>query len=417
MPQSAVPSTGDLLVRTAADSGRGSLRQAILDANARPGPNAIRFDAARGPFAKPQTITLRSDLPELTGELTIDGYMKDRLWESSGVTLSAGGTRRVLSVAPGARVRLASLTISGGRAPQGAGILNHGTLVISGVTFTNNRADQEGGALANVGGTLTVVNSTFADNRAGDAGGGIANLGGSATITNATLSANAAPRGGGLFTDGPLLLRNTILANSTGPDCSAAGGMESGTTHNLIEANDGCGDPITTADPKLERLGLYNGPTPTLPLGGGNPAIHFGDNGSAVDEHGERLAWDQRGNGDPRLVAGITDIGAFEVQAFPNLMVNLLDDEDRRGCSGAGASDCSLRGAITLANAAGKPSVIDLDPRLFAMPRTLQFAAPLPPVTADVTLDARGTGSVPIEPGALRTDGAGRLTVVEASRR
>jgi hypothetical protein len=42
------------------DSGAGSLRQAILDANAMAGADTINFDA--GVFATPQTITLTGEL-------------------------------------------------------------------------------------------------------------------------------------------------------------------------------------------------------------------------------------------------------------------------------------------------------------------------------------------------------------------
>ncbi len=41
----------------------------------------------------------------------------------------------------------------------------------------------------------------------------------SPTLTNCTFSDNAAPDGGGLYSDGELLLRNTILANNTGGNC------------------------------------------------------------------------------------------------------------------------------------------------------------------------------------------------------
>jgi hypothetical protein len=182
----------------------------------------------------------------------------------------------VLSVAPGAKVTLASLTIIGGGATQGAGLVNRGHLVVKGVTFVSNVAEVDGGGLANLGGTVGVINSTFAENRAGHAGGGLANVGGTLTVTNCTFSGNTASRGGGLFNDGTLLLRNTVLANSVGQDCVSVGTLDPAGTHNLIEANVGCGEPVTSDDPKLERLGLYNGPTPTLPLGGGSPAINPG---------------------------------------------------------------------------------------------------------------------------------------------
>ena len=387
----------DLTVTTSADSGSGSLRQAILDANALEGPHTVRFDSKTGPFATPQTITLASELPELVGEVTIDGYIEGRLWQPSGVTLSGADAHRVFSVAPGARVTLSYLTITAGRAPQGAGMANRGVLAVMGVTFVGNRAEDLGGGLANLGGTLTVINSTFADNRAGRAGGGLADAAGNVTVTNSTFSGNMAPQGGGLFSSGTLLVRNTILANSgDGADCVATGALDPASTHNLIEANEGCGTPISTADPRLEALGGYNGPTPTMPLGGGSPAINLGDNASAVDEHGKPLAWDQRGNGDPRFVAGFTDLGAFEVQAFPVLRVNSAEDPGLRACTGA-RGDCSLRGAIELANATQKPDVITFDPRIFAESRTIVLTRPLPELTTDMTIDAAKTAGVTLK--------------------
>ncbi|MGH7140512.1 MAG: choice-of-anchor U domain-containing protein, partial [Pirellulales bacterium] len=56
-------------VTTTADSGPGSLRQAILNANANPGSD-ITFDL---PGSGPQTIQLLSPLPAVTANVTIDG--------------------------------------------------------------------------------------------------------------------------------------------------------------------------------------------------------------------------------------------------------------------------------------------------------------------------------------------------------
>ena len=59
-------------VTNTSDSGAGSLRQAILDANANPGDDTIAFDI---PGAGVQTIALSSSLPlaSATGGLTVDG--------------------------------------------------------------------------------------------------------------------------------------------------------------------------------------------------------------------------------------------------------------------------------------------------------------------------------------------------------
>jgi len=58
-------------VTTTADSGAGSLRQAILDANANSGADSIAFDI---PGSGIHTITPLTALPPITQSLTIDGY-------------------------------------------------------------------------------------------------------------------------------------------------------------------------------------------------------------------------------------------------------------------------------------------------------------------------------------------------------
>jgi predicted outer membrane repeat protein len=308
---------------------------------------------------------------------------------------------------------LKHLTIAAGYAKSGGGVVSRGDLVVKGVTFKGNVAAQNGGGIGHSGGTLAVINSTFVGNRAGKAGGGLASEA-PLTVTNCTFSGNSAPVGGGIYSEGPMLLRNTIVANSKGgsADCAALGPVGAKSVHNLIEANDGCGEPISRADPRLGKLGGYNGPTQTLPLGGGSPAVNLGDNASALDEHGQPLRWDQRGNGDPRFAAGITDIGAFERQGATLLEVDMVEDTELRACTRT-PGDCSLRGAITLANATGKAQVIRFDPKLFSVPRTVRLTRPLPDVAIDLTIDATDTPGVTVSgrPIGLQTAPNAKLTL------
>jgi hypothetical protein len=78
-------------VTTTSDSGAGSLRQAILNANATPGADTINFNI---PSSGVRTIFPRSPLPEITEAVTIDGYTQPG---TSANTLSAG-TSAVLKV-------------------------------------------------------------------------------------------------------------------------------------------------------------------------------------------------------------------------------------------------------------------------------------------------------------------------------
>ncbi len=134
------------MVTTTADSGPGSLRQAILDANASPGPDSIAFNlSGTGPF----TITPASPLPTITDPVVIDGstqagYAGMPLVEingsnlaanSDGIHITAGGsTVRALAInrCPRDAIRIESLgtnVIEGnflGTDPSGAAALPNG---------------------------------------------------------------------------------------------------------------------------------------------------------------------------------------------------------------------------------------------------------------------------------------------------
>src|SRR5262249_51643875 len=86
--------------------------------------------------------------------------------------------------------------------------------------------------------------------------------------------------------------------------------------HNLIgngsrgsgyAATDLVGTAASPIEPKLGPLQDNGGPTWTMALLPGSPAIDAGDNSDAPD-------YDQRSPGFFRIVGGTIDIGAFEVQ-------------------------------------------------------------------------------------------------------
>src|SRR3954471_10438190 len=61
----------DFSVLTSSDSGPGSLREAIVAANATPGADRVIFNI---PGSGVQTISVLSALPQITESLEIDGY-------------------------------------------------------------------------------------------------------------------------------------------------------------------------------------------------------------------------------------------------------------------------------------------------------------------------------------------------------
>src|SRR5262249_18212577 len=120
-------------------------------------------------------------------------------------------------------------------------------------------------------------------------------------------------------------IHNTIVAGNqalTGPDLYGALGSSG---YNLFgNSTGGSGyDPtdLLDVDPLLGPLQDNGGPTLTMALLPGSPAIDSGDNTDAPE-------WDQRGPGYSRIVNGTIDRGAFEVQATqisPPLGMPFLD--------------------------------------------------------------------------------------------
>ncbi len=89
------------------------------------------------------------------------------------------------------------------------------TLDLVGVTFKNNMATEDGGALKTAGGIVSINKSTFAENTA-DEGGAIESSETTLEITNSTFSANSAREGGGLssFSSFVTLTHTTWAYNS-----------------------------------------------------------------------------------------------------------------------------------------------------------------------------------------------------------
>jgi hypothetical protein len=229
-----------LTVTSLGDSGAGTIRAAIQQANLDQTPDVVTF--ATGLTG---TIKLESALPALATSMSLTGP------GSSMITLardSAAGTPafQILSVDKAATVSVSGLTITGGGGSSevnsaqpvvsaGGGILNAGFLTVSGCKITKNAIVGAtlfnsgfvgGGGIANVG-TLTLISSTVSDNATQvvqvDAvkyplglGGGIYNSG-AASIFASTISGNYSIEGGGLFnaSSGSLLIVNSTISGNS----------------------------------------------------------------------------------------------------------------------------------------------------------------------------------------------------------
>jgi hypothetical protein len=198
----------------------GTLRNAIFNAQ-----NGSTIDLKINQLAGPIVLT--------HGELDLNKDLTIRATGPGLETVSGGGTSRVFEVDPGALVTLSNLTITGGNgmanSPSGGaaafdgiggGVLNYGTLTLSGCTVSGNSAtpnsfgDSFGGGIANYG-ALTVDSSALSSNTAFGCGGGIYNLGGTVMVSNSTLSGNGAhAEGGGIFNTGTVTISGSTLTGN-----------------------------------------------------------------------------------------------------------------------------------------------------------------------------------------------------------
>lgn len=356
------------------DSGANTLRQAILDANADPAPDTITITATcTGASAVPVGSVM-----EVTEDLTIVGpgaanFVLDgggtsgimRIPNSYGTTpdltitgitfTDAGGIYPALSVRNFDTVVIDGVVFSdndhsgdgGAMSCTAAGV----SLTITNSSFVDNTASGygDGGALSLVCEAETTITSTlFVGNSTTGNGGAIRmyEQEGEVRIANSTFSGNTATANGGaiygesLYTDIELLF-NTVTGNTA----TTGGGVylyyvqyDATLRGNVISGNSGdqvvlytIGGTFTSADndffgtvsgftpnasdlnvdPQLLPLADNGGPTRTHALAATSPVL---DLGPIAWDPFPGDAYDQRGAPYARVVAGRSDMGAYELE-------------------------------------------------------------------------------------------------------
>ncbi len=184
------------------DSGAGSLRQAVLDANATAGADEIGFDEGLG------TITLTSGQIEITDDLSIVG-------PSGRIRISGANCSRVLW----------SRTPGGGAVDL---VLENVVLADGVGTATCNGTDFDTGGAMFAAGTISLVNSRVVDSTNESLGGGIYFAGEMVLIDSVVSGNHSVGRGGGISGGGPSLLRmvnSRVVGNVTVGDAARGGGI------------------------------------------------------------------------------------------------------------------------------------------------------------------------------------------------
>ncbi len=313
-----------IMVSNTNDSGPGSLRQALLNANDGDTIDATGISGAitltGGELLVNKSVTINGAGAD---ELAVDGNATSTVFQIgsgkivtiSGLTIRNGQGNFGGGILNGdsATLTIINSTLSGNTGGNGGGSFNSGTLSVINSTVSGNMASEGAGIYNSGAGALTITNSTFSGNTAG--GGGVSLNLGTLQIANSTLSDNSAAFAGGFFNLGTLQIENTILkAGPSGVNIysNGVGGVTS-LGYNISSDNGngfltGPGDQINT-DPLLGPLQNNGGSTFTHALLPGSPAIDMGDLNFTPPPF-----FDQRGSGFSRVVNGRIDIGSFEVQ-------------------------------------------------------------------------------------------------------
>jgi CSLREA domain-containing protein len=328
----------------------------------------------------------------------------------SGLTLSGGnvaGSGDGGAIFNRENIAILRSVISGNSAVGGGAIYSRdGSLTISQSTVSGNSATLYGGGILNLGGSLSVIDSTLSGNSAKEGGalvsdtnltnrtttiagstisgntatvrgGGLLNLEGLTTIRHSTITNNTAPAGGGsgVASYGTELARtdvfSTLITGNTNSDVDVVAGITNSLVslgYNLVGTGGGTsgftmpGDTTGIRNAHLAPLANNGGPTQTHALLLFSPAVNAGDPTAVAGMNGVP-AFDQRGEGFPRVGYGRIDIGAFEAPFVvgAELVVGTPTDElDNNLAPG----DLSLREAIGLANLDADSQTISFAPAL-----------------------------------------------------
>lgn len=375
-------------VTTTADTGPGSLRQAITDANAATGADSVAFSLPAGP----QTISLLTALATISGDLTINGTGATQLTVRRDP--GAATNFRVFNTTA-ANTTFNNFTVSGGNVTGAGGGLNAtGTVRMDGMVFTGNQSTTTGGAI-NIGtnGFLSLRNTTLSGNSTVNNGGGVYFFfNGGLFMENSTISGNTtsgttnSQGGGGIYFYGTasaapptgFVASNLVVRNSTihGNTAGSSGGgflvraftgtlavqnsTVTGNTANNTATNQGggglmqvgTGGTITVASSIVSGNTNTNGPDI---LNGGTTNVNFSAIGSSTGFTSSASSGNNRPVGENLNLGALQNNGGVTATRLPAAGSPVIDQGKNIG---GGTTDQRGLGYVRVFN---DPGVGNLD--------------------------------------------------------
>lgn len=351
--------------------GQCTLRAAVEQGSALPGPHLVLLPAGDFRLAEAMYISIEPSVPLMpnAGPLHVSASFTIQGAGTGRTSITAADYETFIVDGTSGSIKLADISLKRGPATPICGVVknsgnavlervevtgfsltpvcNHGAMRIDKSTIQDNKGRYVGGAISNSG-RLEINDSALIRNTAfvlaGDnyltRGGALSN-GGVAIITNTTISGNSADHGGAIsnrganaslqlnhvtLTDnvaklGAVLeadyssaatVTGSILSNGSSPNCATSNAALISSGGYNIDSGNSCGfaasgDQVMT-DPHLSALGRFGGGMLTQAPLDGSPAIDAaGSSCPPSDQRGE--ARPQDGNGDG---VAACDIGAHE---------------------------------------------------------------------------------------------------------
>src|ERR1051325_6554336 len=271
------------------DSGAGSLRQAILNANASPGPDTINFNIAGGGL---KTITPLSVLPNISEGVTIDGYTQP----GSAPNTLTNGLNTVL------RIELNGSLAGTGPNTSGLSIRDSGHTVIKGLII--NRFSGWGihiGWNTNAG-TNTILGNFIGTDSTGTnaAPNGYSGLG--IYSSPATAVGDGTPAGRNLLSGNVghgiqiQSLRNKVFDNYVGVDSTATRALGNQAAGINIYVSD-TGD-YSYPGGRQKLIGVTDATQRNVISGNGTGGLKFSDGASSSSLRGNFIGTDVTGTLD-----------------------------------------------------------------------------------------------------------------------
>lgn len=373
------------------DSGAGSLRQAILDANATLAGDTIEFAAGitggTSGGVDDGVITLSGGALNITSDITINGDVDGD--GKADIEISGDNASQIFTASGSSTdLFLRSLDISNGFGINGgaistdqnlnsfsivnstirdsaalnAGGIFAGKLLITNSSVINNSSVYDGGGILLSGYSFDQFkNVTMSGNTAGGNGGALSKSGGFLTIENSTITQNDADSGGAiaLYTNAASF-DNSIISGNTSNDANTdvlkSSSLFSGFSllGTNVQLDSDSGGNIFFDNPMVDALADNGGPVQThnlqlssLAVGAGNPS-RIDTDALDIDNDGDTTEpLPQDANGGAR-VQGRLDIGAVEADV---IVVDTLSSVDNGDFS---AGNLSLREALSLVQVGGR---------------------------------------------------------------